>query len=80
MTGVKKNFLKLTLDKSHFITEMKEETDDMKRSVKMLFGLALGLTIGSMCSIELGIMALPLCGCVGMAIGLILGTNNKEDK
>lgn len=34
--------------------EMKEETDDMKRSVKMLFGLALGLTIGSMCSIELG--------------------------
>lgn len=59
---------------------MKEETDDMKRSVKMLFGLALGLTIGSMCSIELGIMALPLCGCVGMAIGLILGTNNKEDK
>ncbi|MFR2034173.1 MAG: hypothetical protein ACLS3P_08905 [Agathobacter sp.] len=52
----------------------------MKRSVKMLFGLALGLTIGSMCSIELGIMALPLCGCVGMAIGLILGTNNKEDK
>ena len=60
--------------------EMKEETDDMKRSVKMLFGLALGLTIGSMCSIELGIMALPLCGCVGMAIGLILGTNNKEDK
>ena len=36
--------------------EMKEETDDMKRSVKMLFGLALGLTIGSMCSIELGIM------------------------
>ena len=25
MTGVKKNFLKLTLDKSHFITEKKED-------------------------------------------------------
>ena len=24
MTGVKKNFLKLTLDKSHFITEIKK--------------------------------------------------------
>ena len=27
MTGVKKNFLKLTLDKSHFITEKEELTD-----------------------------------------------------
>ena len=38
----------------------------MKRSVKMLFGLAGGLAIGILFSMEFGIMALPLCGCVGM--------------
>lgn len=51
----------------------------MKRSVKMLFGLAIGLAIGTLCSMKFGIMALPLCGCVGMAFGLILDSNIKKD-
>lgn len=51
----------------------------MKRSVKMLFGLAGGLAIGTLFSMEFGIMALPLCGCVGMTFGLILGSNTKKD-
>lgn len=51
----------------------------MKRSVKMLFGLAVGLAIGTLCSREFGIMAFPLCGCVGMSFGLILSSNTKKD-
>ena len=51
----------------------------MKRSVKMLFGLAGGLALGILFSMEFGIMALPLCGCVGMTFGLILGSNTKKD-
>lgn len=51
----------------------------MKSSVKMLFGLAIGLAIGELCSIKLGMMALPLCGCVGMIFGLIWGANSKKE-
>ena len=50
----------------------------MKRSVKMLFGLAGGLAIGILFSMEFGIMALSLCGCVGMTFGLIFGSNTKK--
>ena len=53
--------------------------DNMKSSVKMLFGLAAGLAIGTLCSMKFGIMALPLCGCVGMSFGLILSSNTKKD-
>lgn len=53
--------------------------DDMKSSVKMLFGLAVGLAIGALGSVEFGIMALPLCGCIGMGFGLILSSNTKKD-
>ena len=51
----------------------------MKSSVKMLLGLALGMVIGLLCSMKFGIMALPLCGCVGMGFGLILSSNTKKD-
>lgn len=51
----------------------------MRSSVKMLFGLALGMAVGALGSIKFGIMALPLCGCVGMGFGLILSSNTKKD-
>lgn len=50
----------------------------MKSSVKMLFGLAVGLAIGTLCSMKFGIMELSLCGCAGMAFGLILSSKIKK--
>ena len=37
MTGVKKNFLKLTLDKSHFITENKRRRNLIKTEIADVF-------------------------------------------
>ncbi len=51
----------------------------MNKSVKMLFGLALGLTLGALVSIKMGILVLPLFGCFGMACGMILGSSKKKD-
>ncbi len=51
----------------------------MNKSVKMLFGLALGLTLGALASIKMGILVLPLFGCFGMACGMIFGSSNKKD-
>ena len=58
---------------------VKRGDGNMKSSVEMLLGLALGMVIGLLCSMKFGIMALPLCGCVGMGFGLILSSNTKKD-